>query len=228
VIGYIENIKNTCTTIFDGMAVTFSHLFRTPITVQYPDKTPEPIEKTLPDRYRGHLNVDMDLCISCQVCARDCPIECIFIEDVKIIKEKVTGVSGKESPRVKESTRFDILLYKCMYCGLCVEPCPTGAIHFTKEFEGTTDDLSKLHLRFVTDDQRAKVMEKHELWKIEQEEKKRLKAEAAAKKKAEAEAKAAEEKETEAKDAEAPPKTEDTKPEANPPQADPGEEKTEE
>lgn len=217
-IGYIENIKSTCTTVFDGMAVTFSHLFRTPITVQYPDKTPEPVVKTLPDRYRGHLEVDMDICISCRACERDCPIECIVIDDVKIPKETVTGVSGKESPRVKESTRFDIVLYKCMYCGLCVEPCPTGAIRFTKEFEGSTSDLSKLHLRFVTDEQKAKVMEKHELWQKEQEEKERKKAEAAAAKQTADEAKAAE----------APPPADEPKTETNPPQADPGEGKTEE
>ncbi len=26
-------------------------------------------------------------------------------------------------------SRFDIDIAKCMYCGLCSEPCPTGAIH---------------------------------------------------------------------------------------------------
>ena len=216
-IGYIENIKDTCTSVFEGMAVTFSHLFRTPITVQYPDKTPEPVVDTLPDRYRGHLEVDMDICISCRACERDCPIECIVIDDVKIPRETVMGVSGKESPRVKESTRFDIVLYKCMYCGLCVEPCPTGAIRFTKEFEGSTSDLSKLHLRFVTDDHKAKVMEKHELWKVEQEEKANKKAEAAAAKK----------KADEAKAAETPAPAEEPKTETKPPE-DPGEGKTEE
>ncbi|MFH1277148.1 MAG: 4Fe-4S binding protein [Candidatus Eisenbacteria bacterium] len=223
-IGYIENIKDACTTIFDGMAVTFSHLFRTPITVQYPDKTPEPVVKTLPERYRGHLEVDMDICISCRACERDCPIECIVIDDVKIPKDTVMGVSGKESPRVKEATRFDIVLYKCMYCGLCVEPCPTGAIRFTKEFEGATSDLSKLHLRFVSEDRKAKVMEKNALYEKEQEEKARLKAEAAAaKKKADEEAKGP----PEAKAEEAPPPAEEPKTGANPPD-DPGEGKTEE
>ena len=158
-ITYMDNIKKACVTIFDGMAVTFSHLFRTPITVQYPDKTAVPLVDSLPERYRGHLTVDMEICISCRACEKDCPIECIVIEDVKIPKESVVSVDGKPTAKVKESTRFDINLYKCMYCGLCVDPCPTGAIRFTKEFEGSTKDLSKLHLRFVTAEMQEKTAE---------------------------------------------------------------------
>jgi formate hydrogenlyase subunit 6/NADH:ubiquinone oxidoreductase subunit I len=184
-IGYVGNIKSTCTSIFEGMAVTFSHLFRTPITVQYPDRIPEPLQKTLPERTRGHLTVDMEICISCLACEKACPIDVIKIEDVKIPKETVVGVDGKETVRVKEPTRFDIVMYKCMYCGLCVEPCPTGAIHFTKEFEGATSDLSTLHFRFVTQDEKERVLLKAKEYEKEQAEKARKKAEAAAAKAAE-------------------------------------------
>ncbi len=47
--------------------------------------------------------------------------------------------------------RFDIDIGKCMYCGLCVEPCPTGAIQHTREFEGATMNFNNLTLRFVPD-----------------------------------------------------------------------------
>jgi formate hydrogenlyase subunit 6/NADH:ubiquinone oxidoreductase subunit I len=46
-------------------------------------------------------------------------------------------------------TRFDIDMAKCMYCGLCSEPCPTGAIHHTPEFEGADYSLESLVRRFV-------------------------------------------------------------------------------
>ena len=46
-------------------------------------------------------------------------------------------------------TRFDIDMAKCMYCGLCSEPCPTGAIHHTPEFEGADYSLESLVRKFV-------------------------------------------------------------------------------
>ena len=36
-----------------------------------------------------------------------------------------------------------------MYCGLCSEPCPTGSIHHTPEFEGADYSLESLVRRFV-------------------------------------------------------------------------------
>jgi ferredoxin len=48
-------------------------------------------------------------------------------------------------------TRFDIDMAKCMYCGLCSEPCPTGSIHHTPEFEGADYSLESMVRRFVKD-----------------------------------------------------------------------------
>jgi formate hydrogenlyase subunit 6/NADH:ubiquinone oxidoreductase subunit I len=48
-------------------------------------------------------------------------------------------------------TRFDIDIAKCMYCGLCSEPCPTGSIHHTPEFEGADFSLESMVRRFVKD-----------------------------------------------------------------------------
>src|SRR2546428_13458399 len=36
-----------------------------------------------------------------------------------------------------------------MYCRLCSEPCPTGAIHHTPEFEGADYSLESMVRRFV-------------------------------------------------------------------------------
>jgi NADH-quinone oxidoreductase subunit I/NAD(P)H-quinone oxidoreductase subunit I len=48
-------------------------------------------------------------------------------------------------------SQFDIDIAKCMYCGLCSEPCPTGAIHHTTEFEGADYSLESLIRRFIAE-----------------------------------------------------------------------------
>ena len=61
VASYIKDIQDTVASTFEGMSITFSHLVRRPMTIQYPDKIPVPIQETLPLRYRGILEVDMHI-----------------------------------------------------------------------------------------------------------------------------------------------------------------------
>lgn len=143
VASYFRDISEAATTIFEGMAVTFSHLFRKPVTIQYPDKVQRPVSETLPERFRGFLKVDMEICTACLACMMDCPIDCILI---KTDKDQAT--------KERYLTQFDIDLGKCMYCGLCTEPCPTGAIHFTREFEKATYDITDLLFQFVPEGER--------------------------------------------------------------------------
>ena len=94
------------------------------------------------DRYRGILNVDIEICTACLACSRACPIDCIQIDSTKV---------GKEL----KLERFDIDIALCMYCGLCSVPCPTGAIHHTKEFEASTTDFPDLIRRFIDEPRMA-------------------------------------------------------------------------
>ena len=139
---YFKNISQSATSIFEGLTITFSHLFRKPVTIQYPDKIARPLAETLPDRFRGFLKVDMEICTACLACMNDCPIDCI-----KIVTRK------EEASKERVLTQFDIDLAKCMYCGLCTEPCPTGAIHFTREFERATETIEDLVFKFVPEGQ---------------------------------------------------------------------------
>ncbi len=137
---YFSDIREAVTSIFEGMAVTASHFMRKPYTVQYPDRMPVRVQDTLPFRYRGILEVDLEICTGCLACERACPIDCIAItaEKDKVTKQMVLS-------------QFDIDIAKCMYCGLCSEPCPTGSIHHTTEFEGADFSLESLMRRFIQD-----------------------------------------------------------------------------
>lgn len=61
--------------IAKGMALTFKHLFRKPITTQYPDE-----RLTVSRRIRGNILAwSAEKCIGCHTCAGSCPHGCIDI-----------------------------------------------------------------------------------------------------------------------------------------------------
>ncbi len=138
VTSWLQNVTTSCSTVFEGLSITFSHFFRKPYTVEYPDRIETRVQDTLPFRYRGMLEVDLEICTGCLACERACPIECIVIDATK-----------DKASRQLIINRFDIDLAKCMYCGLCSEPCPTGSIHHTREFEGSDYSLESMMRRYV-------------------------------------------------------------------------------
>jgi formate hydrogenlyase subunit 6/NADH:ubiquinone oxidoreductase subunit I len=133
---YFAAIKRSCLTIGDGLAVTLSYIVREPVTVQYPDRTAKPLIAMLPERSRGMLEIDLDLCTACALCGKTCPIDCIHVETQKA-----------ETGRLL--SRLDVEMGKCMFCGLCVEVCPTGAIRHSHEFEGGVGNVDLLNIQFV-------------------------------------------------------------------------------
>lgn len=77
-------------------------------------------------RFRGFHRFDLTTCIACERCARDCPVDCIYIG-----KDRAVGRKGFQV------TSFTIDYTKCMFCALCIESCPVDCI-----FMGSTFDLS--------------------------------------------------------------------------------------
>jgi formate hydrogenlyase subunit 6/NADH:ubiquinone oxidoreductase subunit I len=179
--GYFQNIKNGFQSVFEGMSVTLASMFVRPVTIQYPEadiSSNESLSKNykstlmgMPENYRGVLNVDLSVCTSCGLCAKACPIECIVIENEKCDKQKLTDRDGnpvfnrftqKEALKTRTSTRFDINIGKCMFCGLCTLACPTKAIHHTNTFEMNRESLEKLVLKFVSDEEKARILARAE------------------------------------------------------------------
>jgi NADH-quinone oxidoreductase subunit I len=80
-------------------------------------------------------------CVACQICEKECPPQCIYIEKSKDKKPDYVG-----KPQFYPAV-FDIDISVCMSCQICVEVCPFEAIKMDNEFElSTTDRFDSLLL----------------------------------------------------------------------------------
>lgn len=127
------------TGLLKGLAVTaknFVGSYTTPermVTVSYPEEK-APIGENYrsfpflvcetPDDPMGTLR-----CVACQICEKECPPQCIYIEKSK---DKKPDATGKQQfyPAI-----FDIDTSVCMSCGICAEVCPFDSIKMDKVFE---------------------------------------------------------------------------------------------
>jgi NADH-quinone oxidoreductase subunit I len=73
-------------------------------------------------------------CVACQICEKECPPKCIYIEKSK---DKKPDYMGKAQ---FYPATFDIDLSVCMSCQICVEVCPFDAIKMDTDFELSTDN----------------------------------------------------------------------------------------
>ena len=105
--------------IAKGMALTFKHLLRKPITTQYPEQ-----RLTISRRSRGNeLIWDREKCTGCATCAKTCPQGVIEI---------ITSRGGENNYIVE---KFEVDTGYCSSCGLCVEACPYEALFMGYAYE---------------------------------------------------------------------------------------------
>ncbi len=125
---YFDNIYNTVKSISIGMKITLKYCFQKTVTVQYPEQ-----RLSFAPRYRGIHEFEAEKCIACDMCAKACPVDCIYIDKSgprKIDKKK--GIVDEGDPKNGALLRFAIDYSKCLFCALCTEPCPTECIHMGK------------------------------------------------------------------------------------------------
>ncbi len=129
VANYTREAIDAATYLTKGLSVTFDHMRRRPITVQYP------YEKLIPsERYRGRIHYEFDKCIACEVCVRVCPINLPVVD----------WVMNKETKK-KELRNYSIDFGVCIFCGNCVEFCPTNCLSMTEEYELAAFDRHSLN-----------------------------------------------------------------------------------
>jgi NADH-quinone oxidoreductase subunit I len=124
--GYFRNIYSSLKSIAIGLRITLKYCFSKTVTIQYPYE-----KLAFAPRYRGIHEFEADKCIACDMCAKACPVDCIYID--KSAPRKIDKKTGKAVGG--DLIRYAIDYQKCMFCALCTEPCPTDCIHMGKNHD---------------------------------------------------------------------------------------------
>src|SRR6267142_1239798 len=137
----IKEAGETIITLVKGFSVTFRNMLRKTVTENYPE---EPVH--FQARYRGihvlHRDENgLEKCVGCFLCSAACPARCIYIE----------AAENTDAQRISAGERYasvyNIDYSRCIFCGYCVEACPTDAITHGHGFELATSNINALIYR---------------------------------------------------------------------------------
>jgi NADH-quinone oxidoreductase subunit I len=123
--------------VLRSLGVTWSTMFRKPVTIQYPTE-----HRKVPERDRAFpillwdFEVDESFCTGCHACERACPVECMTVT-MKDNPKHAEGVSKRR----KILDEFFIDYGRCMRCNICVEVCNFDAIAMNNTWSGIENSV---------------------------------------------------------------------------------------
>lgn len=143
-----------------GLGVTFRAFVRPQITVHYPRAT---IEDANLQTFHGHVELvgkdtdpAMPRCISCGMCAMNCPSACLTVVKQKAPKptpeqKKAMDEAQERGEKVKKPTapknpaKFTYDFSLCSLCGTCIESCPANSLRFSTQMYEAGFERSDFH-----------------------------------------------------------------------------------
>lgn len=165
VLEHVKDVWNAVTTAGQGMRVTWKYLVepREIVTVQYPkEKLP------IPALYRGRLVNDVPRCVSCDLCAQNCPPGCITVK----------WETGPDKKRIL--TKYEIDMTICLYCGLCTEVCPTECLTMDGGYEYSSAKKEEIAFTYAVSEEDLRLQREASLARAEEKKKKEEARKAAA------------------------------------------------
>ena len=128
----IRNALMIFLALLKGLAITGRHLFRKPMTFNYPNR-----KRRQADRFRGIHKLQrhpdgLERCVGCGLCAVVCPSEAIYLEAA----ENTPDLRVSHGERYASFYQIDML--RCIFCGFCEEACPEDAIILGPNWEAAS------------------------------------------------------------------------------------------
>src|ERR1700722_13903619 len=140
------SIVRDAAAIAKGMSITLKQAFQPTEVENYPDGKGPMRGAIFQERFRGKHQLQRDengleKCVACFLCAPPFPSNCIYIE----------AAENTETVRISSAERYakvyNIDYNRCIFCGYCVEACPTDAITHGHGFELASLNATNLVMR---------------------------------------------------------------------------------
>ena len=106
----MDRKENVMTKLMSFAGIALKNLISKPVTSEYPA-----VPKVYPERTRGHVEIQIEDCLMCGMCMRNCPPGAIKVDRAK--------------------GTWDIQRFDCIQCGYCVENCPQKCLKMVPGYQ---------------------------------------------------------------------------------------------